>query len=155
MFRLRNMKINFLVCTLSYREKIENVLVRNWEPDLIVIWQKLSLDDPLPRLLKLFWFIRNMICQGVGQVFLIHNHGRKFSGLFLNSDMLLSNKWITKPLIRLYLCCSQRRVFFPHLLYLLDVISTEILYTDTYMYPFPNYFPCWSNKSMYLETLFP
>ena len=48
------------------------LLVQNHWIDFIITWQKCSLVDPLPRLIKLSWFVKKHGCQGVGLIFLIY-----------------------------------------------------------------------------------
>ena len=58
--------------SLVYIENFKNLLVRNDWTDFNIILQKCSFGDPLPRLLKLFGFVKKHGCQGVGLIFSIY-----------------------------------------------------------------------------------
>ena len=47
-----------------YIEIFKNILVRNYWTDFIIILQKCSFGDPLPRLFKTYGFVKNMAASG-------------------------------------------------------------------------------------------
>ena len=49
-----------------YIENFKNLLVRNHSTDFNIILQECSFGDPLPRLFKLFGFVKKHGCQGGG-----------------------------------------------------------------------------------------
>ena len=49
-----------------YRKNFKNLFVRNHWIDFNIILQKCSFGDPLPRLFKLFGFVKNMAARGRG-----------------------------------------------------------------------------------------
>ena len=49
-----------------YIEKLKNLLVRNHWTNCHIVLQKCSFNDPLPRLFKLFGFVKNMAARGRG-----------------------------------------------------------------------------------------
>ena len=55
-----------------YIVNFKNLLVRNHWTDFIITWQKCSLVDPLPRLIKLSWFVKKHGRQGVGLILSIY-----------------------------------------------------------------------------------
>ena len=48
------------------RKTFKNLLVRNHWTDFNIIWQKCSFGDPLPRLFKSSWFVKNVAARGWG-----------------------------------------------------------------------------------------
>ena len=73
-----------------YIESLKNLLVRNHWTDFNITWQKCFLGDPLPRLFKLSWFVKNMAARGRGLFFryvyieslknlLVRNHWTDFN----------------------------------------------------------------------------
>ena len=61
--RSQELKIDFLT------KNLKNLLVRNHQTDFHIILQKCSFGDPLPRLFKLFEFVKKHGCQGAGLIF--------------------------------------------------------------------------------------
>ena len=55
-----------------YIENFKNLLVRNHWTDFNIILQKCSFGDPLPRLFKLFGFVKKHGHQGAGLIFPIY-----------------------------------------------------------------------------------
>ena len=55
-----------------YKENFKNLLVRNHLTDFNIILQKCSFGDFLPRLFKLFGFVKKHGCQGAGLIFPIY-----------------------------------------------------------------------------------
>ena len=57
-------------------ENFKNLLVRNHWTDFHMILQKCSFGDPVARLFKPFWFVKNMAARGAGLIFLIYLYGK-------------------------------------------------------------------------------
>ena len=55
-----------------YIYNFKNLLVRNHWTDLNIIFQKCSFDNLLPRLFKLFGFVKKHVRQGAGLIFPIY-----------------------------------------------------------------------------------
>ena len=61
-----------LIFPIYLYRKLKNLLVRNHWTDFHIILQKCSIGDPLPRLFKLFGFIKKYGRQGAGPIFPIY-----------------------------------------------------------------------------------
>ena len=70
-----------------YIENFKNLHVRNHWTDFYLTWQKCFLGDPLPRLFKPSWFVKNMAAGGRG-LFSLYIYIENFN------DLLVRNHWI-------------------------------------------------------------
>ena len=69
-----------------YIENLKNLLVRNHWTNIHIILQKCSFGDPLPRLFKLYGFVKKHDRQGAGLIFPIY--------LYRNlKNLLVRNHW--------------------------------------------------------------
>ena len=88
-------------------ENFRNLIVRNHGTDFHIILQKCSFGDPLPRLFKLFGFVRKHGRQGTGLIFPIYLY-RKLKKKILvrsywtNSNMIWQKCSFGNPLPRLF-----------------------------------------------------
>ena len=70
-----------------YIEKFKNLLVRNQWTDFNITWQECFFGDPLSRLFKPSWFVKNMAARGRG-IFSLYICIENFKNL------LVTNRWI-------------------------------------------------------------
>ena len=70
-----------------YIESFKNLLVRNHWTDFSIILQKCSFGDPLPRLFKLFGFVKKHGCQGGPGLFSLYIYIENLKNL------LVRNHW--------------------------------------------------------------
>ena len=69
-----------------YSENFKNLLVRNHWTDFNITWQKCFFANPLPSLIKLFWFVKKHSCKGRG-LFSLYMYIKMFINL------LVRNHW--------------------------------------------------------------
>ena len=69
-----------------YSENFKQLLLQNYWPDFEVIWHSYSLGGPLPRLFKLFRFVKKMAARGRG-LFALYVYNENFK------QLLLQNYW--------------------------------------------------------------
>ena len=69
-----------------YKENLKNLLVRNQWTNFNITWQECFFDDPLPRLFKPSWFVKNVAARGWG-LFSLYIYIEKFKNL------LVRNSW--------------------------------------------------------------
>ena len=98
--RSQELKIDFLTKTLK------NLLVRNHWTDFHIILQKCSFGDPLPRLFKLFGFIKKHGRQGRG-LFSLYINIENFKNLLVriqwtDFNIILQKCFFGDPLPRLF-----------------------------------------------------
>ena len=72
---------------IIYIEKLKNLLVRNQWTNFNITWQECYFGDPLPRLFKPSWFVKNMAARG-WRIFSLYIYIENFKNL------LLRNLWI-------------------------------------------------------------
>ena len=69
-----------------YKKNFKNLLVRNDLTDFNITWQEYYFGDPLPRLLKQSWFVKNIAERGRG-LFSLYDYIENFKNL------LIRNHW--------------------------------------------------------------
>ena len=70
-----------------YIEKFKNLFVRNQWTNFNITWQECFFGDPLPRLFKPSWSLKNMAARGQG-IFSLYIYIENFKNL------LIRNRWL-------------------------------------------------------------
>ena len=83
----------FFLC-IYYRENINNPLAKNYLANLQIIWQKFALGDPLPRLFKFIWSIKNMVAWSRGNFYYV-DHRKISKNHLLKTSMQTWNQFST------------------------------------------------------------
>ena len=99
--RSQELKIDFLT------KNLKNLLVRNHLTDFNIILQKYSFGDLLPRLFKLYGFVKKLGRQGAGLIFPIYIYIENFKNLLVRNywtdfNIILQKCSFGDPLPRLF-----------------------------------------------------
>ena len=71
-----------------YIDNFENLLVRNHSTDFNITWQKCSCGDYPTRFIKLSWFVKKFLRQGVGLIFPIYLYRLYLLSLYICMEKL-------------------------------------------------------------------